>query len=56
LLKGIKGSWYANFNHNYWWIPEENIQWKMENKEWINYLDDLPNIQNCIFFTDKKGH
>jgi len=55
LLNRTKGSWYSNASDDYWWNPKENIQWEIDNNEWIDNLEDLPNIKDCILFKDEQG-
>jgi len=55
LLKEIKSSWYVEADSKFWWSSKSNFRWEMDNKEWINFIDDMPNPKNSIFFTDDKG-
>ena len=55
LLKETKGSWYEESDNKNWWGIKSNIQWNMENKEWINFIDDLPNPMKSIHFKDDDG-
>lgn len=36
----------------FWWTPEVNLNWNMENKTWIKHTDDLPNPQELLEVTD----
>lgn len=55
LLKETKTNWYIETDSKLWWSAKTNFQWKMDNKEWINFMDDIPNPKNSIFFTDDQG-
>ena len=55
LLKETKSNWYIETDNKLWWSAKENFQWKMDNKEWINFIDDLANPKNSILFTDDIG-
>lgn len=55
LLKETKSNWYIETDNKLWWSAKASFQWKMDNKEWINFIGDIPNPNNSIFFTDDKG-
>lgn len=55
LLKETKSSWYIETDSKLWWSVKTNFQWKMDNKEWINFTGDIQNPKNSIFFTDDSG-
>jgi len=55
LLKETKGSWYEDADNKNWWGIKSNIQWKMDNKEWIDSFDDLPSPVKSIYFKDDNG-
>jgi len=55
LLKETKSNWYIETNNKLWWSARANFQWKIDNKDWINFTDDIPNPKESIFFTDDEG-
>lgn len=55
LLKETKSNWYIETDNKLWWSVKENFQWKMDNKEWINFTDDIPNPKSSIFFIDDNA-
>ncbi|MDD5359344.1 MAG: hypothetical protein PHI02_03660 [Sulfurovaceae bacterium] len=55
LLKETKSSWYIETDSKFWWSVKTNFQWKMDNKEWINFTSDIQNPKNSIFFIDDSG-
>lgn len=55
LLKETKSSWHIETDSKLWWSAKANFQWKMDNKEWINFTEDIPNPKNSIFFVDENG-
>jgi len=36
------------------WGIKPNIQWNMENQEWVNFIDDLSNPMKSIHFKDNN--
>ncbi len=55
LLKETKSDYYIEIDSKYWWSAKTNFQWKMDNKKWINFVEDIPHPNNSIFFTDTDG-
>lgn len=55
LLKETKSNHYIETDSKYWWCAKADFQWKMDNKDWINFTEDIPNPKNSIFFTDDSG-
>jgi len=55
LLKETKSNWYIETDNKIWWSAKANLQWKMDNKDWINFSVDIPNPKKSIFFTDDEG-
>lgn len=55
LLKETKSSWYIETESRFWWSVKTNFQWEMDNKEWVNSTEDIPNPKSSIFFTDNNG-
>lgn len=39
----------------FWWTPEVNLNWNMENRTWIKHIEDLPNPKNILEVTDTNG-
>ncbi len=40
----------------FWWSSKCNINWDMDNKDWIEYTDDLPNSKSIIEVIDEDGN
>lgn len=55
LVKETKSNHYIETDSKYWWSAKADFQWEMNNKEWINFTEDIPNPKNSIFFTDDSG-
>lgn len=40
----------------FWWNPQSNIIWNMENEEWLIHTDDLPNPQDILEVIDTDSN
>ena len=39
----------------HWWNPIVYSNWNLQNKDWVNKTDDLPNPQSLVCVTDEHG-
>ena len=46
LLKNYERN--STFTKKFWWDAEYNFAWDMENKKWLEYEKDLPNLSDIL--------
>jgi len=55
LLKNTKVLHYDSAEEDFFWNPKFDFEWKMDNKEWLEFSCDLPNPKNIIELFDKNN-
>lgn len=55
IIKTTKDQQEIPESHKCWWLPENKLDFKLTNKEWMGTDKDLPSDAAQIFVTDKDG-